>query len=84
MIDFLRLATEAMTDEEEGVDGQTDRRAPGERGRDEEERETVSLLREAATLCWLIHTPTFYLLFFTSSVSGRSTSQIGSEIAIKS
>lgn len=40
-----------MTDEEEGVDGQTGRRAPGERGRDEEERETVSLLREAATLC---------------------------------
>jgi hypothetical protein len=27
------------------------RGAPGERGRDEEERETVSLLREATALC---------------------------------
>jgi hypothetical protein len=38
-----------MTDQEEKGGGETGRRQP-ERGRDEEERETVSLLREAATL----------------------------------
>jgi hypothetical protein len=51
MTDFLRLATDAMTDQGEESEGERERGAPGERERDEEERETVSLLREAAALC---------------------------------
>jgi len=51
MTDFLRLATDAMTEREEARGKGEGGEAPGERGRDEEERETVSLLREAATLC---------------------------------
>jgi len=40
MTDFLRPATDAMTDEEEAEEGEMGGGAPGERGRDEEERET--------------------------------------------
>jgi hypothetical protein len=86
MTDFLRPATDAMTEQEEARGGGERGRAPGERGRDEEERETVSLLREAATLLVdaPFHTPTF-ISFISFGYplhrsSGRPHSKFGSEI----
>ena len=84
MTDFLRPATDAMTEEGVASGGGEGGWAPGERGRDEEERETVRLLREATTLLMLpFHTPTFFILFlfyfilFWLSVFGRSHSRFG-------
>jgi len=64
MRDFLRPATDAMTDEEGARGGRVGEGAPGERRRDEEERETESLVREAATsVDGPFHTPTFSFIF---------------------